>query len=120
MVRVAIDNTGLSISFAAWESFFAGRRSHLIPASSITGAVAGDQWISEFMGLRSGLVVSGFMKIGVWRTLSGTRRLLCLRRGVPTLRVKIRRETDGQFDEVLIGIPDAHELAAVASRWVTA
>lgn len=80
-----------------------------IPLRAVTAARAESGWTSEILGLRTGLVVSGYLKIATFRHPNGTRRLVVMRRGEPLLRVRL---TGHDFDELLLSTPDAGALAA--------
>lgn len=116
MASVQLTDEAVTVHLAGWEALtaltrFTGRhRTVRIPLTALTSVTATNEWITEPFGLRhGGVVVSGLLKVGVWRTLSGVRRLLVIRRGEPTLRLTCVATAD--FHEVLIGTADAHRLA---------
>lgn len=110
MTQMTYGHGGVEIRFPGWESTMAGRSVLRVPIRSITGVRAEPGWTSEILGMRSGLVVSGFRKLGTFTHPSGTRRLVSMRRGVPLLRLRTLRNEIG-FDEVLLSIDDASSVA---------
>ncbi|GAA2839465.1 hypothetical protein GCM10010522_67450 [Kribbella solani] len=108
MTEPRYDGRTLRLDFGRWEALLL-RRSHLaVPAAEIERLEVLPGWTSEVLGFRSGLVISGYLKIATFRHPSGVRRLVSMRRGLPVLRVVLR---GGEFDELLISTPAAGELA---------
>ncbi|NMA77412.1 MAG: hypothetical protein GX960_09195 [Actinomycetales bacterium] len=60
--------------------------------------------------MRSGVIISGLLKLGTFTHPSGTRRLVSMRRGMPLLRLRTDRRTTG-YDEVLLSTEDAEPIA---------
>jgi len=115
MTHVTYDRTGLHVRFPGWEALMAGRSGFSARPDAVRSARAEPGWSSEVLGYRSGLVVSGYRKVGVFTHPSGHRRLVSMARGLPLLRVVTDRTATG-FDEVLVSTPDADALArAIAS-----
>src|SRR6478609_6810336 len=110
MTEVSYGRDGLHVRFPGWEAHMAGREMFIAPTASVRGAHAEAGWSSEILGVRSGLVVSGFRKVGVFTHTSGVRRLVSMKRGLPLLRVAVDREST-QFDEVLVSVPEAAAIA---------
>ena len=116
MTELTINNNRLTIIFPGWERMMARRRFHSVPldairASEVTG------WPSEFLGLRSGLNISGYRKLGTYRHPNGTRRLVAMKAGEPVLRIGlIEGSGNGGFDELLISTPNAAEVEAELRR----
>jgi hypothetical protein len=110
MTQVRHLHDELRIDFQGWEAIMAGRSALVVPAASVLDARATAGWSYEVLGARSGLVISGFRKVGTFTHPDGTRRLVSMKRGLPLLRVRVRRETTG-FDELLISTPDAEAIA---------
>lgn len=112
MATLMVDTEGLVVRFPRWEAVMVRRDSYAVARSSITHVRVMPGWTSEILGFRSGLVVSGFLKVGVWTHPSGTRRLVSMKRGDPTLRIGLARSAGGpEFDEILVTTPDAYALA---------
>lgn len=111
MTQARYDHDELRIDFPGWEAAVARRSSLAVPAASILAAQVSAGWSYEMLGARSGLVISGFRKLGTFTRPDGTRRLVSMKRGLPLLRVRVRRDTTG-FDELLISTPDAEAIAA--------
>ncbi|TSI19423.1 hypothetical protein [Brevibacterium aurantiacum] len=112
MTEVTVNNNHLTIVFPGWERLMAGRRFHSVPLDAIrTSEVTG--WPSEFLGLRSGLNISGYRKLGTYRHPNGTRRLVAMKAGEPVLRIRLTDGSNGWgFDELLISTPNADEVNA--------
>lgn len=116
MTQVRYDGESIRIDFPGWEALMTRRGSVEISASAIRGVQVGPGWSSEALGLRAGLVVSGYRKVGTFWHPSGTRRLVSMKRGLPLLRLAVDRASCG-FDEVLLSTSDATRIAdAVAVR----
>ncbi|MFC7621646.1 hypothetical protein [Microlunatus sp. GCM10028923] len=111
MTQVCHHHDELRVDFPGWEALLAGRSTLVVPAASVLGAEVSAGWSYEVLGARSGLVISGFRKLGTFTHPDGTRRLVSMKRGLPLLRVRVRRETTG-FDELLISTPEAEVVAA--------
>lgn len=111
MTNVTGDRTGVLVQFPGWEAAMAGRPHLLIPRSVIRGVSVEPGWTSEMLGVRSGLVVSGYRKLGTFRHPSGLRRLVSMKRGYPLLRIAVDREAIG-FDEILLSTDAAESIAA--------
>lgn len=79
------------------------------PVAAVTGARAEPGWTSQVLGMRTGTVVSGFLKLGSFTHPDGTRRLVAMRRGMPLLRVRLAGQ---DYDELLLSTPQASDLAA--------
>lgn len=110
MTQMTYGAGGVELTFPGWEAAMVGRRSIRIPAHAIVSACAEEGWTSEILGIRSGLVVTGYRKLGTFTHPSGVRRLVTMKRGMPLLRLRtVRRETG--FDEVLISTGDAELVA---------
>lgn len=111
MTNVACDRTGVLVQFPGWEAAMTGRPQLLIPRSVIRDVSTEQGWTSEMLGVRSGLVVSGYRKLGTFRHPSGVRRLVSMKRGHPLLRITVDRAVTG-FDEVLLSTDHAESIAA--------
>lgn len=110
MTHVSFTATGLHVHFPRWEAAMTWRRTFSVAPEAIISAQAEEGWSSEILGFRSGLAVSGFRKVGVFRHPSGVKRLVSMKRGLPLLRVAVDRDTTG-FDELLLSTADAPALA---------
>jgi len=102
--------TGVDVRFPGWESVMAGRSFLHIPTRAILSARTEPGWTSQMLGIRSGLVVSGYRKLGTFTHPSGTRRLVSMKRGMPLLRLGTVRDETG-FDEILLSTDDAERIA---------
>lgn len=116
MTHARCDHDTLHLHFPGWEAILVRRSSLSVPSAAIRGVAVSPGWSSEILGIRSGLVISGLRKLGIFTHPNGTRRLVSMKRGLPLLRVRVSRADTG-FDELLVSLPDAAELAdAVRSR----
>ncbi|GEA87984.1 hypothetical protein [Cellulomonas cellasea] len=110
MTAIRLDASTLNLHFPGWEALMVGRSWYTVDRDAITRAELLPGWSSEVLGTRSGLVVSGRIKVGTFRHPSGVRRLVAMRRGLPLLRLTLAGE---EFDELLVsdagagGIVDA-------------
>jgi hypothetical protein len=111
VAEVRIDDVQVTIEPAWWEQpFLAGRSRIEVPAGAVRGVEVVERAVTR--GVRSGLVVTGLVKVGRWGIGTGQRQLVIVRRGVPVLRLLVDRSVTG-YDEMLISTPDAARLAAV-------
>ncbi|MFI6799499.1 hypothetical protein [Streptosporangium canum] len=108
MATVMITSGLITIEFGAWERIFTGRARHTIPLSAVRQAVVTDQPLRVPHGSRRGLTVSGHTKIGVWGIYGGPRQLVSANRNLPGVHLLLdRASSGGEFDEVVLSIPDA-------------
>ncbi|MGV2901698.1 hypothetical protein ACNPM4_08455 [Microbacterium sp. AGC62] len=111
MTDITCDRAGVHVQFPGWEATMTGLPQLLIPRSAIRDVSTEQGWTSEILGMRSGLVVSGYRKLGTFRHPSGVRRLVSMKRGHRLLRIAVDRATIG-FDEILLSTDDAESIAA--------
>ncbi|MFE7223345.1 hypothetical protein ACFU7D_01040 [Nocardioides sp. NPDC057577] len=113
MTTLRVEDHVLTLTFPGWERLMAGRAAHSVAITAIDSVEMLPGWSSEILGWRSGLVISGFRKLGTFRHPDGTRRLVSMTRGLPLLRIRLHdREAGAGFDELLVSTPDAAELVA--------
>lgn len=111
MTTIRVDESALHVEFPGWEAWMAGRSRYAVDRRAITRIELLPGWSSEVLGPRSGLVVSGSIKLGVFRHPSGTRRLVAMRRGRPLLRIGLAGRAAGQeFDELLLSDADPQRI----------
>jgi hypothetical protein len=113
MALVSIHDNALVIRFARWERLFAARASMTVPLAAVRAVACADRPLAATRGARwVGMFVTGVVKIGSWGTGTRTRQFVCVRRGVPGLRVVLDRRASGlRFDELLISTAGAADLA---------
>lgn len=112
MALTAVHDRRLAVRFSCWERLLVRRATEETPVAATTQVEVLDRWSYQPLGALAGLIISGLLKIGTWRSPS-TRRLVCMKRGLPTLRVAVDRpRSGGRFDELLISTRDAHETQA--------
>ncbi|WP_068165783.1 hypothetical protein [Rhodococcus phenolicus] len=109
MAELKYDETTLHLSFSRWEAPFVRRSGMAVPLSAIEAVDVLPGWSSEILGLRSGLAISGYLKVGIFLHPSGIKRLVVMKRGNPVLRIGLHRDT--QFDELLLSSPNAYGIA---------
>ncbi|MEU4605600.1 hypothetical protein AB0F43_21675 [Kribbella sp. NPDC023972] len=114
MTAVRDNDNGLQLDFGRWERRLVRRSSLEVPFATIERIEVLPGWTAEPLGLRSGLVISGYWKLGTFRYPAGPRRLVSMRRGTPVLRITLRgRQAGDVFDELLISSQAAEEIAHV-------
>ncbi|GAB2949727.1 hypothetical protein GCM10027280_42880 [Micromonospora polyrhachis] len=112
MASVTLTDQRIDIRFTAGERIWIRRDQLTIPLTSVRHVTCVDKPLSLARGARSGYVVSGFTKIGIWGIFGGPRQLVSARRGSPGLHLVLDRTTaGGEFDEVVLSDPAASELA---------
>lgn len=109
MTTITYDRRALRIHFPGWERIMAGRPSITLPAEAVRSIDTQPGWTSEILGMRRGLVISGYLKVATFVHPDGTRRLVSMKRGLPLLRVRVDRATTG-FDEALLSTSDAEAI----------
>jgi hypothetical protein len=115
VAQIRIDTNEVTVELAWWERPFGGGRSVLaVPLAAVLGADLVERPLSATTGGRSGLLVSGLLRIGRWGVGTGRRQFVSARRGVPAVRVRVDRAAAGRlgYDELLISTPDAVRVAA--------
>ncbi|CAM4320570.1 hypothetical protein NONI108955_20630 [Nocardia ninae] len=115
MAAVYVDQEAVRIELGWWERLFAGQRKRLVvPVASIVEAERVDRptKFSATPGARSGLVVTGVVKVGRWGIGTGTSLFVSVRRSVPALRLAIDKPTAEQlgFDVILVSTPEVDRL----------
>ncbi|WP_258724485.1 hypothetical protein [Cellulomonas sp. NS3] len=108
MTAIRLDASTLHLQFPGWEALMAGRSHYAVARDAISAAELLPGWTSEVLGARSGLVVSGRIKVGTFRHPSGVRRLVAMRRGLPLLRLTLVGQ---EFDELLVSDVHAERIA---------
>lgn len=111
MTTIACGPDHVQLRFPGWEALMVWRTQLWIPRSAIRDLSVEPGWSSEILGLRSGLVISGHRKLGVFTHPSGLRRLVSMRRGPRLLRIGVDRAEVG-FDEILLSTDRADSLVA--------
>jgi hypothetical protein len=109
MAQLRIETTDIVVTFARWERLFTRRAELKVPLAQVKGVTYVRQPVSTVRGLRSGLLVTGLLKVGVWFGIPPGRRLVSVRRGVPAVRLEL---TDhNHYAAVIVSTPKAAELA---------
>jgi hypothetical protein len=105
MADVDLRADEIVVTFEKWERIFTRRKEVRVPMSALAQVKYVPKPLREVRGTRSGLLVTGWMKVGVW---SG-KRVVSVRRGIPALRlVPADRSVCA---EVVVSTPKAAELA---------
>lgn len=121
MAAIDVQAQHVTIRMSGWEAMATRRSVLTVQRSALVAVTASEEWVTRGLGLRhGGVVVSGMLKVGIWVGLDGSRRLLAIRRGVPTLRLSCAPDGAEGFSEVLVSAPNAHEMAARLSAGVGA
>ncbi|MFU8875396.1 hypothetical protein [Micromonospora sp. SL4-19] len=111
MAVVAVTGEQLDIRFSSGERIWLRRDQLTVPLSAVRQAACVDQPLRLARGARSGFVVSGFIKIGVWGVFGGPRQLVSARRGEPGLHLVLERSTANlEYDEIVLSDPAAPQL----------
>ncbi|GAA0584513.1 hypothetical protein HPO96_09875 [Kribbella sandramycini] len=112
MARVDIDRHEMRVRFSLLERLATWRGEVLVPLTAVREVAVLERPVSHARGGRTGLLISGVLKIGIWGLGTEHRQLVSVRRQTPALRVRIDRAATGHgFDELLISTPRAAELA---------
>ncbi|WP_327092354.1 hypothetical protein OIE66_17415 [Nonomuraea sp. NBC_01738] len=117
MATVMITDGLITIEFGLWERLFLGRSRHTIPLYAVRQAVVTERPLRLARGARKGLTVSGYTKIGIWGVLGGPRQLVAAYRNQPGAHLVLdRASSGGDFDEVLVSLPDPDRLVEAIRR----
>ncbi|RSN13584.1 hypothetical protein DMC63_26795 [Streptomyces sp. WAC 05977] len=112
MATMDVTDGGVRVRFSAWERLAVWRDEVVVPRAAIKAVEYIDAPLRRTRGGRAGALISGVLKVGYWGLGAGVRQLVSVRRGVPGLWIAIDREAAGlPFDEVLVSVPNAAELA---------
>jgi hypothetical protein len=121
MASVTVTDELIDIRFTGWERLWIGRERLSIPVAGVRHAALVADPLRLARGGRRGVVVSGFLKIGVWGIFGGPRQLVAARRGEPGLHLILdRAAAGGQFDEVVLSSPAAPGVADAIARTMAA
>ncbi|WP_432942563.1 hypothetical protein ACQPXM_36570 [Kribbella sp. CA-253562] len=116
MATVRANDAAVTVDLKWWERIFAAGRPRLVvPTGVIARASVVDQptrWTAT-PGGRSGIVVTGVLKIGRWGLGTGMRYFVSTRRNRPALRLELTHEGADLtgYDVVLVSTADAAALA---------
>ncbi|MCO1660191.1 hypothetical protein [Pseudonocardia humida] len=106
VAHVHIDDTTVTVVLSWWERPFAGGRARMeVPRTAVREIATVDRptRVTATGLLRSGVQVTGVLKVGRWGMESRTRRWVSVRRSVPALRISLDGERAGlPYDELLI------------------
>lgn len=112
MATMKVVGRELRVRFSRWERLAVRRAEVVVPLAAVRAIEHLGQPMAHTRGGRTGLLVSGVMKVGVWGLGAGVRQLVSVRRAVPALRITLDRQASGaRFDELLISTADAARLA---------
>jgi hypothetical protein len=108
MSTIRLPGDTIDVILTPLEKLAALRGSLRIDRSQVVEAEVLPDGLSAARGLRApGLAIPGRLKIGTWRG-RGATRLVIVRRGVPTLRLRL---IGAPVDTVLVSTPDAAAIA---------
>ncbi|MEV6153424.1 hypothetical protein AB0L53_24045 [Nonomuraea sp. NPDC052129] len=109
MIHVEVGQGTLSVWHAPWTRLFVRRARTRVPLEAIQDVQLVTDPLAAARGTHSGLLVTGFAKVGTWRELGGVKRLVCARRDLPGLRITLGRRIEG-VDELILSVPAAEQL----------
>ena len=117
MATVRANGATVTVGLSWWERFFAAGRPRLvIPVDAIAtvGVVEQPTRWTATPGGRSGIVVTGVLKVGRWGLGTGVRHFVSTRRNRPAVRLTLTPEGADLigYDVVLVSTPNAEALAA--------
>lgn len=117
MGTVTVDDGAVTVMLSGLEKLFCGGRSRLVvPLSEVRAVERVDRPTrASATGIgRSGIAVTGVLKLGRWGIGSPTSRFVSVRRWVPALRIVVDDEFRAQlgYHEILISTPDAARATA--------
>ncbi|MFG3420878.1 hypothetical protein ACIBTZ_21645 [Micromonospora sp. NPDC049460] len=117
MASVTVAVELVDIRFTGWERLWIGRERLTVPVTAVRSVAIVADPLRLARGARRGMVVSGFVKIGVWGLFAGPRQLVAARRGELGLHIVLdRAAAGGQFDEVVLSDPAAPDIADAIGR----
>ncbi|MFI6921274.1 hypothetical protein ACIBIZ_15065 [Nonomuraea spiralis] len=113
MATVMVNEGRVTIGLGRWERLLAGRGGYVFPLEAVREVRVAGEPLRVPRGARRGLAVTGHTKIGVWGLYGGPRQLVSVTRDVPAVHLLLdRAAAGGEFDEVVISLPDAARVAA--------
>ncbi|MGC4937796.1 hypothetical protein [Kribbella sp. DT2] len=116
MATVRANDTTVTVGLSWWERLFAAGRPRLvIPLDAIAtiGVVEQPTRWTATPGARSGIVITGVLKVGRWGLGTGVRHFVSVRRNRPAVRLMLTPEGADVtgYDVVLVSTPDAEAIA---------
>ncbi|MDF5755500.1 hypothetical protein [Spongiactinospora sp. TRM90649] len=108
MIHAEVRDGTLVVSHEPWTRLFVRRSRTVVPLAAIREVRPERAPLGVARGPRSGLVVSGFLKVGFWAGLDGVRRLVAADR-TPGLRIVLSHRIDG-VDELVLSLDEADRL----------
>ncbi|MFF4196867.1 hypothetical protein [Nonomuraea sp. NPDC001831] len=121
MATVWVGEGMVVIEFGRWERFLTGHGRYTLPLASVREARVADDPLRVPRGARKGLSVAGHVKIGVWGLFGGRRQLVSVTGDTPAVHLLLdRAASGGEFDEVVVSVPDAGGVAAAVRAAVRA
>ncbi|MEU5868853.1 MULTISPECIES: hypothetical protein [unclassified Nonomuraea] len=120
MATVMVNEGLVTIVFGPWERFLTGHGRYTFPLASVREVRVAGEPLRVPRGARKGLSVAGHVKIGVWGLFGGRRQLVSVTRDTPAVHLLLDRAgAGGEFDEVVVSVPDAGRVAAAVQAVVT-
>lgn len=109
MPAILVTPHHLRVTFTRSEKFLGLIHDVAVDRSSVTAVEVVENGLRAPRGLRApGLGMPWVRKIGTWRRRGGLKILVSVRRGQPALRIALK---DAPYDELVLGLDDAHEVA---------
>ncbi|GAA3222391.1 hypothetical protein ACFO1B_42925 [Dactylosporangium siamense] len=121
MAAITVTGDLIDVRFSAWERLWIGRGRQAIPVAGVRHVSLVAEPLRLAHGGRRGIVVSGFLKIGIWGLFGGPRQLVAARRGEPGLHLVLDPPAaGGEFDEAVLSDPAATGIVDAISRAMAA
>ena len=116
MTTAYLLDDALHLRFTVAEKIAGLLRNVRVPLSAIRSVEVVPDGLAASSGLRApGLALPGVRRLGTWRGREG-KTLVAVRRGQPAVRVVL---TSQPYSVLLIGLDDAHEVAATLRAALT-
>ncbi len=108
MSTVTVTPDAVEVRLTAAEKAAALRADLRVPRSAVRSAEIVDDALGAARGVRTGLGVPGWRKLGTWHSRSG-REFVDVRHGQPAVRIHL----DGHgYSSLLLGVDDPHAVVA--------
>lgn len=113
MATIEVTPTTLHIRYTRGEKIGGLLRDLTVPRALVTDVSVEPDGLAAARGIRApGLAIPGRRKIGTWRGRA-QRTAVSVRRGQPAVRVRLEGH---RFSQLLIGTPDARQIADRLTR----
>ncbi|MEU5941003.1 hypothetical protein ABZ807_17830 [Micromonospora sp. NPDC047548] len=110
MATTTLTHDRVHIRFTSGERLWTRRERLSVPLTAVREASHAPEPLRLPRGARSGIAISGFLKIGTWGIFGGPRQLVSARRGQPGLHLLVDRAAAAGYDEIVLSDPAAPTL----------